>query len=99
VAAPAGPGPVAANVAAVSAGAGEPESAASGVDAYAALLAARFPWAGDDSIVRAATFMRDSDIEADGMDGSLGNDPLLIGRLMKEAASLAEIVDAPPVLG
>ncbi len=88
----------------MSAGAGEPEGAtggpgAGGIDAYAQLLAARFPWAGDESIVQAATFLRDSDIEADGMDGSLGNDPLLVGRLMKEAATLAEIVDAPPVLG
>jgi hypothetical protein len=71
----------------------------SGIEAYAALLAARFPWAGDESILQAAAFLHDSDVEADGMDGSLGNDPLLVGRLMKEAATLAEIVDAPPVLG
>ena len=63
------------------------------------LLAARFPWAGDESIVQAAAFLRDSDKEADTMDGSLGNDPFLVGRLMKEAATLAEIVDPPPVLG
>lgn len=100
----------AAMVRAMSAAAGEPESESSGgpddsgsgesgVEAYALLLAARFPWAGDDSILQAATFLRDSDIEADGMDGSLGRDPLLVGRLMKEASTLAEIVDPPPVLG
>ena len=83
---------------------GEPEGAPGGADAagsyvYEVLLAARFPWAGDDSIAQAATFLRESDKEADGMDGSLGNDPFLVGRLMKEAATLAEIVDPPPVLG
>ena len=89
----------AANVRSVSA-AGEPESGApGGLDVYASLLAARFPWAGGDSILQAAAFLRDSDVEADGMDGSLGNDPLLVGRLMKEAATLAEIVDAPPAIG
>ncbi|MEA2843556.1 MAG: hypothetical protein QOJ69_1227 [Actinomycetota bacterium] len=87
----------------MSAAAGEPEGVsdgpAAGIDAYAVLLAARFPWAGDQSIEQAAAFLLESDIEADGMDGSLGNDPLLVGRLMKEASTLAEIVDPPPVLG
>jgi hypothetical protein len=83
----------------VSAAAGEPDGDTSGLDVYVVLLAARFPWAGDESIMAAATFLRDSDREADGMDGSLGNDPLLVGRLMKEAGTLAEIVDSPPAIG
>ena len=92
-------GTAAANVRAVSAAGGEPGPGAGGADVYALLLGRRFPWAGDESIAQAASFLRESDKEADGMDGSLGNDPLLVGRLMKEAQTLAEIVDPPPAIG